>query len=188
MTYKTNCHGMVLSMFVGFNHNHYNILLMQALLSDESMESHVWMFKEILKATDKQPAVIITDTDLTVDSAVHQASSYLEVLYHNKAYWAHCFICFKFTGGMISSSHIESVNGCLKRLLYSSNISLYELMNEIHRLLDFQDKKEEYIFWKLSVSCIRSQNKTNFLFKKIDICLEKILMPIILQKQHAKIN
>ncbi|CAG8760375.1 3898_t:CDS:1, partial [Cetraspora pellucida] len=74
------------------------------------------------------------------------ASSYLEVLYCNKAYWAHCFICFKFTGSMISSFCIELVNGCLKRLLYSSNVSLYELMNEIHRLLDFQDKKEEYNF------------------------------------------
>ncbi|CAG8806165.1 20692_t:CDS:2, partial [Cetraspora pellucida] len=63
---------IVLSMFVGFNHNRHNILLVQALLPNKSMEFHVWMFKEILKATDKQPAVIITDADFTVDSAVCQ--------------------------------------------------------------------------------------------------------------------
>ncbi|CAG8800456.1 22469_t:CDS:2, partial [Cetraspora pellucida] len=160
-------------MFVGFNHNHHNILLTQALLPDESMKSHIWMFKEILKVTDKQPAVIITNADSAVDSTVCQVfvqnylihcvfhmtqninkhlknslasnyenfieafyicknsltketferrfeglrqnfpetSFYLKVLYRNKAYWAYCFIHFKFTSNMISSSCIELVNG-----------------------------------------------------------------------------
>ncbi|CAG8814505.1 25909_t:CDS:2, partial [Gigaspora margarita] len=115
-------------------------------------------------------------------------NSYIEVLYRNKTYWAHCFIQFKFTGGMISTSRIESVNSCLKRLLHSSNISLCELMDEVHRLLDMQDQKEEYNFWKLAIPCIRSQNKTNFLFKKINGCLERILTPIMLQKHRDKIN
>ncbi|CAG8615798.1 7143_t:CDS:2, partial [Racocetra fulgida] len=171
--HKMNHYDMVLSMFVRFNRNRYNILFAQALLPDESTESYVWMFEEILKATNKQLVVIILDADSVVDSAVHQetferrfenirqnfsdASSYLEVLYRNK-------------------------------LLHSSNVSLRELMGEIYQLLDLQDKKEEYNFWKLAISCIRSQEKTNFLFKKIDKCLERILTPIMLQKQHNEIN
>ncbi|GET58100.1 protein FAR1-RELATED SEQUENCE 5-like [Rhizophagus irregularis DAOM 181602=DAOM 197198] len=44
------------------------------------------------------------------------AKPYLEFLYRTKTYWAHCFTKFKFTGGMIASSRVESVNACLKRL------------------------------------------------------------------------
>ncbi|CAG8791728.1 39133_t:CDS:2 [Gigaspora margarita] len=242
VTHKTNCYSMPLSMFVGFNQYWHNIILAQALLLDESTESHAWMFEEILKVTKKQLAVIMTDADPAVDLAVRNVfsqsypihcafhltqninkhlrnslgsdyskfleafflcqnslaketfekrfedirqnfpstNSYMEVLYHNKTYWAHWFIRFKFTG--------ESVNSYLKRLLHSSNISLCELMDEVHQLLDMQDQKEEYNFWKLAMPCIRSQNKTNFLFKKIDGCLERILTPIMLQKHRDEIN
>ncbi|CAB4416999.1 unnamed protein product [Rhizophagus irregularis] len=38
----------------------------------------------------------------------------MEFLYKSKTYWAHCFTSFKFAGGMIASSHVESVNACLK--------------------------------------------------------------------------
>ena len=44
VTHKTNRYGMALSLFVGFNQNRQNILLAQALLADESQESHIWMF------------------------------------------------------------------------------------------------------------------------------------------------
>jgi hypothetical protein len=83
-----------------------------------------------------------------------KAKPYLKVLYQTKTYWAHCFIKFKFTGGMIATSRIEAVNSCLKNLLHNSNVSLYDLMEEIHRLLDMQDKKEQYNIWKLSIPCI----------------------------------
>jgi hypothetical protein len=250
VTHKTNRYGMALSLFVGFNHHRHNIILAQALLPDESMESHLWMFSEILKVTDKQPAVIMTDSDPAVDAAVRQifpqsypihcafhitqnihkhlrkllgdtysnflekfyicrnslanetfetrfetlcqnfpkAKPYLEVLYQTKTYWAHCFTKFKFTGGMIATSRVEAVNSCLKNLLHNSNVSLYNLMEEIHRLLDMQDKKEQYNFWKLSIPCIKNQEKVNFLFKRVDECLEKFLTPIMLQRHRDEIN
>ncbi|CAB4417949.1 unnamed protein product [Rhizophagus irregularis] len=72
VTHKTNRYGMALSLFVGFNCHRNNILLAQALLSDESMESHLWVFHEILKATGRQPSVIMTDADPAVDSAIRQ--------------------------------------------------------------------------------------------------------------------
>ncbi|CAG8850804.1 23325_t:CDS:2, partial [Gigaspora margarita] len=189
VTHKTNRYGMALSLFVGFNRNRQNILLAQALLPDKSTESHIWMFEEVLKATGKQPRVIMTDADPAVDSAhlrnclAGDYGKFIEAFYICRNSLAKetferrfedirlNFPCANF--GMISTSRVESVNGCLKRLLHSSNVSLCELMGEIHQLLDLQDKKEEYNFWKLAVSCIRSQEKANFLFKKIDERLER---------------
>ncbi|CAB4416454.1 unnamed protein product [Rhizophagus irregularis] len=97
--------------------------------------------------------------------------TYMEFLYKSKTYWAHCFTSFKFTGGIIASSHMESVNACLKRLLYNSNVSLCDLAKEIHRLLDIQDKENEYRFWQLAIPSIKNQIKMNFLLTKIDQCL-----------------
>ncbi|CAG8446756.1 3762_t:CDS:2 [Dentiscutata heterogama] len=175
---------MALSLFVGFNNNHHNILLAQGFLADETIESHIWLFNKLLEATSVHPGTILTDTDPAVDSAIHQiffstypihctfhltqnlhknlrkvlsnvyqkflndfylcrdslveddfqqryeklteyypnAQNYLEFLYISKTYWAHCFTSFQFTGGMIATSHVESVNGCLKHLLFNSNI------------------------------------------------------------------
>ncbi|CAG8779321.1 21241_t:CDS:2, partial [Gigaspora margarita] len=47
----------------------------ETLLSDESTEFHVWIFEEVLKATGKQPRVIITNANTAVDSAVCQVFS-----------------------------------------------------------------------------------------------------------------
>ena len=38
--HKTNRYDMALSLFIRFNNDHYNILLAQVLLVDESFESH----------------------------------------------------------------------------------------------------------------------------------------------------
>lgn len=112
----------------------------------------------------------------------------MKTLYQTKTYWAHCFTSFKFTAGMIATFQVEAVNACLKQLLYNSNISLCDLMTEIHRLLDMQDKKEQYNFWKLAIPYIRNQEKSNFLFRKLDNYLEKFLTPIMLQRQRDEIN
>ena len=70
-----------------------------------------------------------------------KAKCYLEGLYKSKEYWAHSFTNLKFTGEMIATSRVESVNACIKRLISNSGISLCELMSEINKLLDEQDKK-----------------------------------------------
>ncbi|CAG8667944.1 2359_t:CDS:2, partial [Ambispora gerdemannii] len=250
ITHKTNRYGMALSLFVGFNNDRRNILLAQGLLADESLESHIWMFSQIIKATGVHPGVILTDADPAVDSAIHQififtypihcayhitqnlhknlrkvlgeeyqkfldefylcrnsfvedcfqqrfdkliqdypnARNYLEFLYKSKTSWAHCFTGFRFTGGMIATSRVESVNACLKRLLYNSNVSLCDLMGEIHKLLDLQDKENEYKFWQLSIPTIRNQNKVNFLFTKIDQCLQRYLTASLLKMHRDEMN
>jgi len=250
VTHKTNRYGMALSLFVGFNQNRQNILLAQALLADESQESHIWMFQQIIEATNIHPTVILTDSDPAVDAAVmkvfpttypihcafhitqnlhknlrkplgdnyekflqdfyrcrnslvqekfHQyfmklvedypeSKCYLEGLYKSKEYWAHSFTNFKFTGGMIATSRVESVNACIKKLIFNSGISLCELMSEIHRLLDEQDKKNQYQYWKLAIPSVKNLEQTNFLFTKVDKCCQDFLSPAILKMQRDEIN
>ncbi|RIB22665.1 hypothetical protein C2G38_2173344 [Gigaspora rosea] len=95
------------------------------ILDGSFLELHIWMFNEILKATNRQSAIIMTDANPAVDFAIHQvfyvyqnsltnkvfdkrfeklrqdfpsANSYLDVLYWTKTYWALSFISYKFTG------------------------------------------------------------------------------------------
>ncbi|GBB89369.1 hypothetical protein RclHR1_16010004 [Rhizophagus clarus] len=89
---------------------------------------------------------------------------------------------------MIASSRVESVNVCLKHLLYNSNVSLCDLAKEIHRLLDLQDKENEYKFWRLAIPNIKKQQKTNFLFTKIDQYLQEFFTPTMLKIHHDEID
>ena len=117
-----------------------------------------------------------------------QSKGYLEGLYTSKEYWAHSYTSFKFTGGMIASSRVESVNACVKRMLFNSNVSLCELMDEIHKLLDREDMKNRYQYWELSIPSVRSLEETNFLFKEVDKCCKSFLTPMILKLQRDEIN
>ncbi|CAG8811465.1 3986_t:CDS:2, partial [Gigaspora rosea] len=61
VTHKTNRYGMRLSLFVGFDNNQQNILLAQGLFIDK-----------IIKTTGIESAVILTNSDPAVDSAVKE--------------------------------------------------------------------------------------------------------------------
>jgi hypothetical protein len=111
----------------------------------------------------------------------------MEFLYKSKTYWIHCFTNFKFTEGMIASLYVEFVNAYLKHL-YNSNVSLCNLAKEIHRLLDIQDKENKYRFWQLAIPSIKNQIKTNFLFTKIDHCLQKFFTPTMLKMHRDEID
>ncbi|CAB4441699.1 unnamed protein product [Rhizophagus irregularis] len=74
------------------------------------------------------------------------------------------------------------------RLLNNSNIPLYDLMFEIQRLLDQQDKEKEYEYWRLSIPNIRRQTNTNFLFTKIDQNMQEFLTPTILKMHRDEMN
>src|ERR1051325_2629141 len=117
-----------------------------------------------------------------------QSKSYLEGLYTSKEYWAHSYTGFRFTGGMIASSRVESVNACIKRMLFNSDVSLCELMYEIHKLLDEQDKKNRYQYWKLSIPSVKNLEQANFLFTEVDKCCQSFLTPTILKLQRDEIN
>ncbi|CAB5367005.1 unnamed protein product [Rhizophagus irregularis] len=117
-----------------------------------------------------------------------QSKRYLEGLYESRDYWAHSYTSFKFTGGMIASSRVESVNSCIKRMLFNSDVSLCELMNEIYKLLDKQDKKNRYQYWKLAIPSVKNQEQANFLFTRVDKSCQRFLTPAILKLQRDEIN
>jgi len=71
VTYKTNKFMMPFAPFTGVNHHRQSILFGCALISDETEESFVWLFKEWLKCMlDKTPIVIITDMDAAMYKAI----------------------------------------------------------------------------------------------------------------------
>jgi hypothetical protein len=117
-----------------------------------------------------------------------QSKTYLEGLYTSKEYWAHSYTSFRFTGGMIATSSVEYVNACIKRMLFNSDVSLCELMSEIHKLLDEQDKKNRYQYWKLMIPSVKNIEQVNFLFTKVDKCCQRFLTPVILKMQRDEIN
>ena len=89
---------------------------------------------------------------------------------------------------MIASSYIESVNAYIKQMLFNSNVSLCKLMIQIHKLLDEQDKKNQYKYWKLAIPSIKNIERVNFLFTEVNKCYQRFLMPAILKLQYDKIN
>ncbi|CAB5322011.1 unnamed protein product [Rhizophagus irregularis] len=117
-----------------------------------------------------------------------QSKTYLEGLYTLKEYWAHSYTSFRFTGGMIATSCVESVNACIKRMLFNSDISLCKFMSEIHKLLDEQDKKNIYQYWKLAIPSVKNQEHANFFFTEMDKYCQSFLTPAILKLQCDKIN
>ncbi|CAG8472316.1 13472_t:CDS:2 [Racocetra fulgida] len=75
---------------------------------------------------------------------------------------------------MIATSRMEFVNGYLKWLLHNSNASLCDLMTEIHRLLDQQDKENEYNFWKLSIPTKRDFREESLTVLKQKLAYGKV--------------
>jgi hypothetical protein len=60
-TYKTNLYELPFGMFVGVNNHFQSILLGGVLLTDETIESFEWVFREFAKLMGgKEPATILT--------------------------------------------------------------------------------------------------------------------------------
>ena len=73
---------MTLLLFVGFNNNRQNILLVQVLLTDKSLDSHTWMFYKIIEATNIQLKVMLTNANSAVDSTIRQIFNLLYPIYY----------------------------------------------------------------------------------------------------------
>src|SRR4051794_28588489 len=75
-----------------------------------------------------------------------------------------------------------------KKMLFNSDVSLCELMSEIHKLLNEQDKRDRYQDWMLAIPSIKNLEQVNFLFTKLNKCCQSFLMPVILKLQRDEIN
>ncbi|MQM17226.1 hypothetical protein Taro_050195 [Colocasia esculenta] len=72
-TYLTNTYQMSFAPFVGVNHHGQSIILGCALLSNERIESFIWVFNCWMKANGGvHPNAIITDQDKAMEAAIAQ--------------------------------------------------------------------------------------------------------------------
>jgi hypothetical protein len=72
-TYLTNKYKMPFAPFVGVNHHSQSILFRCGLLSNENIDTFVWLFKTWLKCmSDQAPNAIITDQDKSMQAAIRR--------------------------------------------------------------------------------------------------------------------
>ncbi|CAG8630709.1 8650_t:CDS:1 [Cetraspora pellucida] len=77
------------------------------------------------------------------------ARLYLECyLYKCRFSWACAFTVTAFTLGIQSTSFVESQNACIKRVLESSNTSLYELGKVLMERNNEEQKRKQFEEWK----------------------------------------
>jgi len=96
ITYKTNRYNMALSLFVAIDNHNCSRLICQALVDDETTESHIWILECTLLATGGKrqneninggliPLVFMTDSDPAVDAAcirVYKGCYAMHCVYH----------------------------------------------------------------------------------------------------------
>lgn len=119
VTCKTNRYDMALSLFVILDRNRNIRLVAQALLIDETKESHEWTFEQINLATDNMhPQVIITDADPAVHAAIR--SKFF------KTYPMHCTF-------HISQNLIKRLQKKLGTSFYEFSIQFYAVRNTLQK-------------------------------------------------------
>jgi len=69
-TSRTNQYQMPLGVFIIIDNKCKTRLVCQVLVSDESLDTHVWILKCIKRATEQAPIVMFTDADPALDAAI----------------------------------------------------------------------------------------------------------------------
>ncbi|RHZ84102.1 hypothetical protein Glove_85g101 [Diversispora epigaea] len=67
---NTNQYQMPLGIFIIIDNKYKTRLVCQALVSDETLDTYIWILEYIRKATEQAPIVIFTDADLALDAAI----------------------------------------------------------------------------------------------------------------------
>ncbi|CAG8746628.1 13364_t:CDS:2, partial [Cetraspora pellucida] len=81
-TARTNQYQMPLGLFIVIDNKCKTHLACQVLISDETIDTHVWILEHIKKAVDKVPIVMFTDRDPALDAAIP--------IVFSETYSAHC--------------------------------------------------------------------------------------------------
>ncbi|CAB5376712.1 unnamed protein product [Rhizophagus irregularis] len=179
-------------------------LVAQALLIDETKESHEWSFEQLNLATNNMyPQVIMTDTDPAVHAAIRSTfpTTYpMHCTFHisqNLIKKVQKLIGNKFQEfftkfhavRLHASSPVESINAWIKSYIFNSNISLCELGDVIERRQMAENKKYQLVLWKAAIPCVPTQISTAaFMFTSINQKLEEYLPPAILELQKDEIR
>ncbi|XP_058192118.1 protein FAR1-RELATED SEQUENCE 7-like [Rhododendron vialii] len=115
-TYYTNKYSLIFAPILGVNHHRQTTFLGYAFLSDEKIDSFVWLFHEWLKAMPGGPSkMIITDQDPAMTRAITSA---LPNTFHRYCIW---HIVSKFSEKLDALSYKEHYDE-LKNCIWNSEI------------------------------------------------------------------
>ena len=119
VTCKTNRYDMALSLFIILDENRNIRLVAQALLIDETKESHEWTFEQINLATGNMyPQVIMTDADPAVHAAIRSKFP--------TTYPMHCTF-------HISQNLIKKLQKLLGKKFHEFTTQFYATRNTLHK-------------------------------------------------------
>jgi len=131
VTCKTNRYDMALSLFIILDENRNIRLVAQALLIDETKESHEWTFEQINLATNNvYPRVMMTDADPAVHAAIRSTFPF--------TYPMHCTF-------HISQNLIKKVQKLLGNKFHEFLTQFYAIRNTLNKI-SFESK------WKILIT------------------------------------
>ncbi|XP_021762903.1 protein FAR1-RELATED SEQUENCE 2-like [Chenopodium quinoa] len=114
-TYLTNIFHLPFAVFLEVNHHGQSILFGCALISRETVETYVWVFKTWLNCMgDKAPTSILTDQDPAIRKVVHL------VLNQTCHRWCIWHILQKFGKYLGKLGKYEELSDELKNIIYGS--------------------------------------------------------------------
>ncbi|KAH6786377.1 hypothetical protein C2S52_005929 [Perilla frutescens var. hirtella] len=167
-TYNTNKYGMIFAPFVGVNHHHQTIIFGCGFLSDEKIESYIWLFNKWLEAMPADPPkVIITDQDPALTNAIAKIvienstsvdeferswkevikaanlenDKWISLMYGLRHKWVPIYFSDIFCAGMSSSQRSKSSHSFLKKYVSNKN-SLMDFITRFNRALRHQRHNE----------------------------------------------
>lgn len=119
-TYSTNEYGMVFTPFTGVNHHKSSVLFGATMLSDETMESYMWLFHTFLKAMGGvAPKLIITDEAASMKAAIREV---LTTTIHRLCMWHILMVVCEKVGPILKED--EKFKARLSSCVWSSETPL----------------------------------------------------------------
>ncbi|CAG8794878.1 14928_t:CDS:2, partial [Cetraspora pellucida] len=120
-TVATNCYKMALSIFLIVDNYLHLCMVVQALIDDEMMESHSWIFQNIKNATRNAVShAIFTDVDLAVSAAIRDEFSTTKSL--------HCMF-------HISQNLFSNLKSCLGNQYNEFIQDFYEMQKSLFEVI-----------------------------------------------------
>ncbi|CAB5382680.1 unnamed protein product [Rhizophagus irregularis] len=179
ITHKINRYGMALSLFVGFDNNRHNILLAQALLADKNADP----------AVDAAVCQVFHST-YPIHCAYHISQNLHKNLKKSLSNNYEKFLeDFYRCRNNLSESGFEQLFDKLIQDYPMLNLTLnFYIEQRCTGMLDMQDKENEYNFWHMSIPIKKNPKTVNFLFTKVDECLQKFLTPTMLKMHQDEMN
>ncbi|CAG8608969.1 1931_t:CDS:2, partial [Cetraspora pellucida] len=166
-TAKTNHHSMILCVIILIDNYNHSRLAVTAVVSDETKDTFIWLFGNIVKATGGLASYLLyMDADPAMIAAVNA--------------------CWPATKHHFCLFHI--CKNLEKHLLVTGSSTLLELENNIKKLLE---KESRFTRLNESIGQLpvnREESYYNRYFNKIDISCQKFLTPAILKLQRNEIN